>query len=184
DPLSQREFYQMAAFFNNTTQGAMDGNIKDTPPVLMVPRAADRARWEELSKVLGSARKDLDARKQAARVEFDKWLADAKAEEIRAKVPTEGLDLAAPLSGGKDTKINLTVAGKPREVSLPANSAGWVPGQVAPRAYQVKAGGTLELADAGDFDRAQPFSFGAWVKLPRGTPGGAVLARMDESSAF
>ncbi len=31
DPLSQREFYEMAAFFNNTTQGAMDGNIKDTP---------------------------------------------------------------------------------------------------------------------------------------------------------
>ena len=27
DPLSQREFYELAAFFNNTTQGAMDGTI-------------------------------------------------------------------------------------------------------------------------------------------------------------
>src|SRR5207247_8092740 len=35
DPLSQKEFYRMAAFFNNTTQPAMDGNIKDTPPVLL-----------------------------------------------------------------------------------------------------------------------------------------------------
>ena len=31
---AQNEFYQMSAFFNNTTQAAMDGNIKDTPPVL------------------------------------------------------------------------------------------------------------------------------------------------------
>ena len=32
DPISQKEFYSLAAFFNNTTQAAMDGNIKDTPP--------------------------------------------------------------------------------------------------------------------------------------------------------
>ena len=37
DPLTQREFYEMSAFFNNTTQGAMDGNIKDTPPIVVVP---------------------------------------------------------------------------------------------------------------------------------------------------
>jgi hypothetical protein len=184
DPLSQREFYQMASFFNNTTQGAMDGNIKDTPPVLMVPRAEDQPRWEELSKVLAEARKGLDARKQAARADFDRWLAGAKADEIRARVPAEGLYLAAALSEGKEAKLNLTLAGKPREVNLPTSSAGWAPGHVGQRAYQVKAGGTLELADAGDFDRAQAFSFGAWVKLPRGVSGGAILSRMDEGSAF
>ena len=33
DPLTQKEFYQLSAFFNNTTQKPMDGNVKDTPPV-------------------------------------------------------------------------------------------------------------------------------------------------------
>ena len=42
DPLTQREFYEMAAFFNNTTQSAMDGNVKDTPPAVFVPDAKDR----------------------------------------------------------------------------------------------------------------------------------------------
>ena len=37
DPLSQNEFYELAAFFNNTTQKPMDGNVKDTPPVVRVP---------------------------------------------------------------------------------------------------------------------------------------------------
>ena len=38
DPISQREFYELAAFFNNTTQNAMDGNIKDTPLHDLRPR--------------------------------------------------------------------------------------------------------------------------------------------------
>ena len=46
DPLSQKEFYELSAFFNNTTQKAMDGNIKDTPPVVVVPNRTDRPRWE------------------------------------------------------------------------------------------------------------------------------------------
>ena len=32
DPISQKDFYSMAAFFRNTTQNALDGNISDTPP--------------------------------------------------------------------------------------------------------------------------------------------------------
>ncbi len=39
DSISQREFYEMSAFFNNTAQAVMDGNIKDTPPVLTVAAA-------------------------------------------------------------------------------------------------------------------------------------------------
>ena len=42
DPISQKEFYELAAFFNNTTQAAMDGNIQDTPPIVFVPAPADR----------------------------------------------------------------------------------------------------------------------------------------------
>ncbi len=45
DPITQREFYELSAFFNNTTQPVMDGNIKDTPPIVFVPGAGDRDRW-------------------------------------------------------------------------------------------------------------------------------------------
>ncbi len=41
DPISQREFYELSAFFNNTTQAAMDGNRRDTPPIIRVPTPAD-----------------------------------------------------------------------------------------------------------------------------------------------
>lgn len=33
DPIAQKEFYQFSAFFRNTLQKPMDGNVPDTPPV-------------------------------------------------------------------------------------------------------------------------------------------------------
>jgi hypothetical protein len=75
DPLSQREFYSLAAFFNNTTQGAMDGNIKDTPPLITVARPEDRLRWEAVSHSLVEIRQEIQARRQIAQEEFDTWMA-------------------------------------------------------------------------------------------------------------
>jgi hypothetical protein len=36
DPIAQREFYELTAFFRNTTQPVFDGNIADVPPVVLV----------------------------------------------------------------------------------------------------------------------------------------------------
>ena len=48
DPILQKDFYSMAAFFRNTTQHAMDGNISDSPPTLVVPSDEDRDQWHQL----------------------------------------------------------------------------------------------------------------------------------------
>ena len=37
DPISQKEFYQLYAYFNNITEKAMDGNKKDPAPIVKVP---------------------------------------------------------------------------------------------------------------------------------------------------
>ncbi len=95
DPISQREFYELSAFFNNTTQPVMDGNVKDTPPTVFMPEAADRRRWEALSAELKGVRGQLAARKTSARPEFDRWLAAAKPDELAGSVPAAGLRLAA-----------------------------------------------------------------------------------------
>lgn len=183
DPLTQREFYEMAAFFNNTTQGAMDGNIKDTPPVVPVPRAPDRARFDALSGELAQARQQVDARKQSARADFEKWLSAAKHEQIALQVPYEALHFHAPLSEGDGNTLNVTVDGKPRPIILTAG-ATWDTGHVAARALKTQPGSVLEVADAGDFDNKQGFSCGAWVRLPKDGLGGAIVGRMDEQNGF
>ena len=183
DPLTQKEFYSLAAFFNNTTQGAMDGNIKDTPPTVLVPRVEDRPRWEALSKQLDQTRKQADARKQAARADFDKWLGSARAAAVAGQLPSDGLRFHAPLSEGEGKAIQVKVNGQPR-TAAPAAGAAWGAGHVAARAFKIQPGATLEFGDAGDFEKDKPFSYGAWVKVTKKTLNGALCARMDDQHAF
>ncbi|MEZ6081823.1 MAG: DUF1549 domain-containing protein [Pirellulaceae bacterium] len=47
DPISQKDFYSLAAFFRNTTQKGLDGNVKDgRSAVLLVPSMEDQPRWQ------------------------------------------------------------------------------------------------------------------------------------------
>ncbi len=199
DPLTMKDFYSMSAFFNNTTQGAMDGNIKDTPPIVFVPRMEDRSRWDVLAKELVDVRKQAEARKQSARADFEKWLAERRAGGVSpllgrqqganaprspaGPLPTDALRFNAALNEGVGGTIHLTVDGKPRTAAL-ASGAAWDAGHVAEKAFKVQSGGTLEAADAGDFDNNQGFSYGAWVKLTKGGQTGAIFARMDDQHDY
>ncbi len=44
DPISQKDYYSLGAFFRNTPQKVMDGNTSDQPPFVIVPRQEDRAK--------------------------------------------------------------------------------------------------------------------------------------------
>jgi hypothetical protein len=183
DPLSQREFYQMAAFFNNTTQAAMDGNVKDTPPGVFVPPAKDRDRWSALGKELVDAKQAAEARKTAARGDFDRWLATGAAKSLAATVPGEGLRLHVPLSEGQGDVVRAVLDGQPRTFK-PTAEIAWDPGHVAKESFTPRARVTLEIAEAGDFDDRQPFSYGVWARLSQPGPTGALVARMDDQHAF
>ncbi len=50
DPISQKDYYSLGAFFRNTPQRIMDGNASDQPPFVIVPQAKDRGRWEEIQQ--------------------------------------------------------------------------------------------------------------------------------------
>jgi hypothetical protein len=188
DPLTQREFYEMAAFFNNTTQGAMDGNIKDTPPAIPVPGAGERERWEVVKADLEKGRERLEARKRSAQPDFEKWLAGGTpggepAAGAVAIVPRDGLRLHAPLGEGEGSKLSLLVDGQAREVAAPAEAA-WEAGHASAHALRHGPGTAIEAADAGDFEKDQAFSFGAWIRLPKDKLSGSVLARMDEDDGY
>ena len=155
DPISQREFYQLAAFFNNTTQDAMDGNIHNTPPTIFVPGNDDKARWGAYSSELEATRKTLDARKTIAKPDFDKWLKAATRDAIVATLPSAGLKLKARLD-----EVNPTTEAAKKNAKRSVDA--------------------LEIADAGDFEKDQAFSYGAWVNLRREDRLGSVFARMDD----
>jgi hypothetical protein len=182
DPLTQKEFYQMAAFFNNTTQQPMDGNIKDTPPVLMVPQKQDKARFDQLVKLIPVTKALVGKRRADARSDFNAWLARAKPEEVAGELPTSDLELFAPLDDGGAT-LRYELRGQRAEKLLPP-TAEWRLGRANVKAAYLNQGAVLELSGAGDFENNQGFSYAAWVKLPANDGSGAVLARMNEDDNF
>jgi hypothetical protein len=181
DPVSQREFYEMAAFFNNTTQQAMDGNIKDTPPTVVVPTAEDRQAWEKLPGELAVAQQQIDARRAAARGEFDTWLAQAAPATVEARLVSAGMSFYAPLGESAGNVLAVSIGGQPRPVSLGSEPA-WDTGVTAAKAFKSKPDIVMEVAGVGDFERDQPFTCSAWVKVPKDNVSGAMVARMDEAN--
>lgn len=182
DPFSQKDFYSLSAFFNNTTQNAMDGNIKDTPPIIQVPLMEDRPRLETIAGELPEARRKADERKNTSRPDFEKWLGASDAQTVAASIPANGLKFHAPLNEGAGSAVAATFDGKPLNLTL-QGKATWDKGQVSEKAYRREGGNTLAAPQVGDFEKDQSFSYAAWVKITDNA-GGAIFGRMDEGDGF
>jgi hypothetical protein len=182
DRLSQKEFYSMSAFFNNTTQKAMDGNVKDTPPVIVVPLAEDRPHWDAVTAEKKSAKKKVERRRDTAHEEYRAWLATASPEPFLRALPPGEPELHALLADDQDRDLKVAVGGTARCLTLKTNAA-WQEGAVAAKSFTTSAKTTPEIPDVGDFERDQGFSFAAWVRLGKDKDG-ALFARMDDKSDF
>ena len=174
DPISQREFYELAAFFNNTTQSGMDGNIKDTPPVQFVPMPEDRAAYDQLAAEIPRVRGQIECSPPGGPGEISTpgWPAGS-VDEVARLIPSEGLRLQSPLSEGTGETVEHD-ARRPDRVSLTAaGGVAWEAGHVAAQSFKSQPGAALEVAEAGDFEKDQPFTAAVWVKLTQEAQTGA-----------
>ena len=171
DPLTMKDFYQLTAFFRNSTQRAMDGNAKDTPPNVFVPAVEDRDRYSALEKEKATSEKQLADREKAAQPAFVAWQEDFKHEQ-KPVDPAE-LALHVPAAEGKGKALK-SVSGE----SFPiVDEAKWIDGFFG-KAIQFAGNSYIELGDVGNYERDQKFSYGAWLRSP-GKANGAAIARMD-----
>ena len=180
DPISQKNFYELSAFFNNTTQAAMDGNIKDTPPTIAVPRPEDQPRSRAIGKEVAGLKAGIEDRRKAARTPFTAWLDGLKPGGLGETAPADGLKLLIPLAEGVGTGVTVVSGGSWRQVEL-GDKVDWQPGHVAAKALKFASGAKVTVPEAGDFEKDHAFSYGAWMQLARRDRPGAALARMDEA---
>ena len=59
DPISQRDFYRLFAFFYNVPENGLDGQKGNAGPLVKVPDAAQKQKWDALAAEIGRLEKRL-----------------------------------------------------------------------------------------------------------------------------
>lgn len=107
DPISQREYYQFFAFFNNVDETGEDGRIANAAPLMPAPSADDQARLRELKRQ--EARQLKRLRRLIKDAASQETLATAPAADVAIASPTQpAIDLFPAPQSFPDDKTDVT----------------------------------------------------------------------------
>ncbi|MBM4002149.1 MAG: DUF1553 domain-containing protein [Planctomycetes bacterium] len=170
DPVSQREYYQLYAFFNNVPEIGLDGFNANAKPLLPAPTDDDRRRLAGLDAELADAESGFapleaqirQAQSQWEQERFRPYVASFRDLVTALRLDGDGLDLASA------DRVAEFKEGVP-------TYEGGVLGQSAVLDGQK----FLELGDLADFDIRSPFTLSAWVYPTTVDGRRAVFSRME-----
>jgi mono/diheme cytochrome c family protein len=181
DPLTQREFYELFAFFNSLDGPAMDGNVKDPAPVESVPSDEQSAAIERLHTQIHQASEARDRRQVADAEAFEAWLSErirraAAGQADEQLQSAEGLVVHATFEEEGDEVVNHANSARPGRIVGEVRRVAGPTGQ----ALELGAGAYVDLGNVGDFQDDRPFSYGLWVRTSDNR-NSFVVAKTDAS---
>ncbi len=143
DPITQSEYYQFSAFFDNIDEAGLYSFFTSSvpTPTLLLANAAQKRTIQEKRKAVQAAEVKLQAIIDSKRVVFEKWLIENAKSELVVQGEVAYLDFE-------------TVGGRNKKVDGVVGSAAKLTGD--------DAIGTK----VGNFNRAQPFSVSLWMNTP------------------
>lgn len=156
DPIAQKEYYQLSAFFNNVDELGMmsvDGNAAPTM-LLMTENVAEIAEY--LQCEIGVEEQKLAARAR----EVAQGFMPAKVR-VDPQFQQDGLVGYYPLDQIRDGKTS-NLANDRLRASI-SGDVGTVAGHTGTALRIDSKYGHLSLEGIGNFERTQSFSMGAWV---------------------
>ena len=175
DPIRQSEFYSLTAFFRNTTQRPLDGNISDTPPSVVVPRPEEQKRWDELSGQRASLQQILAGAATSHSAAFESWLESPGRRSIQ--IPYSATSRVLELSVG--SRARLLQKGQPQPVTLAARVTVGPGVAGGGKALHFGKKAFVTLPHIPEIDADKPFTVSTWVYLPKGK-GNYVIASQFE----
>ena len=163
DPLTQRDFYSLGAFFQNIDEAGQISyaGFADSMPVptMLLTTNAEGSRLTALQQRAAGAEAALAKAKRNARPAFESWLAKKPLTPLSLPVPIARYALDA-LSDGRIR--NHVMGGKPgKAVEAPQ----FVP---SPRGLVAELDGEngFTFPEVGHFKRTDPFTLGLWLQAP------------------
>jgi len=186
DPITQKDFYRLTAFFNNLAENPFNDDRNDWLPVLLVPKPENRAAYEETLAKKAAIERQIQDRRASASALIASWLAQPLAGPL--PVSSEGLAVRLRFDEGTGDVFADSASGEKRNA---ARATGvpvvWGEGTWFWPYMRMEISTRLELPGAGDEDGTKPFSVAAWMRPhlrpnePKdpSLPDGVILSRAD-----
>ena len=184
DPISQDEYYNFYAFYNNNADPGMQTRRGNQAPVVNVESSEQKSKKLELEKKAEEITKKQDTRRKEAQKAFDDWTEEQflTAGEKNTPIAPSGLVSHLPLDRFEknltpDIARNTTdcrLHGKAKPIGNAKFNGG----------LKIEGNGFVEVKGFKDPTWNKPFSYGCWFKTSNGNQNGAVFAKMDEGNAF
>ena len=174
DPIAQSEFYSLTAFFRNTTQYVMDGNISDPPPTLVVPSDEDRQLWSDLRQEAAELELKIAARAGSADELFAEWLGEDYHRSLEGPLEASAELLTLVL----DEEPSIIIKGSRKAIALQQGAVvaeGLYSNQPALR-FDKESWAELPSLE---LDTDTPFSMALWIYQPKVIGNFTVLGQDD-----
>lgn len=165
DPISQKEYYQFFAFFNQVPEhGYHKEHVGNPKPVIPAPTHRQQIQLKQLEARSDEIQRQLNKRKQVAEETFADWEESLDPEaKISSPLPADPA-LYVPLDGSL-------------EKGVVQGATEWTPGRVG-RALAFDGKSHVDLNASITFNGGRSFSYGAWV-YPSSRQAMNILSRMD-----
>ena len=153
DPLSQKEYYQMASFFNQVDDLGLTGDDGNAGPNLLIPSPKDKERLASLKKEISGKKQQLtlSERELAEQVDF---ISQLKKESYSLK---KDADIYLPFDKIKNDKLD-----DHKEVSV-AKGVEIVSGERENVVELDEEYEFMTVKNQGIFEQNQPFSGAIWI---------------------
>ncbi len=184
DPTTQKDFYQLSAFFNNINEQPFNGDKPDWEPVVRIPKPQNR---DSFDRVL-TKRSDLLTQMRTLHLQghslIQRWLATGQAQA--QPVSTDKLQLRLRLDeGGGNVLKNSAPEGNAKSFPIDGTKPQWGETTWLWPDFRMATTARVMLGQTGDFEWNQPFSGGGWFMLRREVlvrdtnATGTLVSKMD-----
>jgi hypothetical protein len=186
DPTTQKDFYQLSAFFNNIDEQPFNGDKPNWAPVVRIPKPQHLEAYNQVMAKRAELLRQLDASRLQKRDLIQHWLVSK--QNPAQPVSTEKLLLRLRLDeGGGDVLKNSAPNANPKSFPIGKFKPEWGETTWLWPDFRMDTSTRVVLGQTGDFEWNQPFSSGGWFML-RSAPNftsssvsGALVSKMDST---
>ena len=183
DPISQKEYFQFFAYFNNTSDPGMQSRRGNQAPVVEVPNKEREVKLAEIRKAISESENKIEAHraKVAQLPAFKSWLEKASEKAKGSSQSKQPKDLAhwfpidATLKEFRDGVTGSAVVAEHGKFAVGDREKSKV--------LKLNGGHSFKTDAPVNLEFNKPFTFSAWVK-PNGKASGAIFSKMDDKASY